>query len=67
MTFNRFVRVCEKYKFTFSLTSYFGLKLVIRPYHTYKNIEITEKHSNYRKLFKRAIKEMKEYRKINRS
>lgn len=67
MTFFRFVRACRKYNFTFALSTYLELKLIIRPYHTYKNIEIVEEYPNYNRLFKRAIKEMKEYRKINRS
>jgi len=65
MSFLRFVRMCKKYDFTYMLSTYLKLKLTIRPYHTYKNIEIVDECYNYRKLFKKAVKEMKDYRKAN--
>lgn len=59
-----FIRACRKYKFTYAISTYGGLTIVLRPNNTFKNIEIEQKfYRNYNKLFLQAIKEMKKYRK----
>jgi hypothetical protein len=60
-----FVRACEKYKFAFSLSTYSELTLTLRPANTFESIVIKQGYyeSNYFRLFLRAIKEMKRYRK----
>ena len=63
MIFFKFVRACIKYGFTFTFSSYMSLKLVLRPNDTFKNIELIEEYPYYKKLFKKGIKTMKEYRK----
>lgn len=62
MRFARFIRACRKYRFTFVLTTYGGFKVVLRPNETFENIEVVDNNADYRKLFKSAIKAMKEYR-----
>lgn len=47
--------------FTFILSTYSGLELVLRPINTFDNIKIKVDHRNYKKLFKQAIKKMNEY------
>lgn len=66
--FFRFIRACKKYKFTFALSTYGGLTLVLRPNDTFENIKFDEGYcyNGYHRLFKKAIKEMKEYRKKNK-
>jgi hypothetical protein len=60
-----FVRACEKYRFTFSLSAYNELILTLRPANTFESMVIKQGYyeSNYFILFLRAIKEMKRYRK----
>ena len=62
MWFIRFIKACRKYKFTFVLSTYNKLKLTLRPNNTFEKIEIVEEYYCYKKLFKRAIKKIKEYR-----
>lgn len=60
-----FFRACKKYRFTFVLSTYNGLKLILRPNNTFKNIELKGKYRdvpNINKVFLKAIKEMKKYR-----
>lgn len=64
--FLRFVNACYIYRFTFALSTYNGFTLILRPNDTFENIEIKEKFYNlftFYKVFSKAIKEMKEYRK----
>lgn len=63
MLFFRFARACVKYKFTFALSTYNGLTLILRPHNTFDNINIKEIDFNFYRLFSKAIKEMKKYRK----
>ena len=49
--------------FTYLLNTYSGLELILRPKNTFDSIKIRVGYSNYHKLFKQAIKAMKEYRK----
>lgn len=60
-----FVRACRKYGFTYSLGSYHGLLLILRPNNTFENIEIRQEYyrCNYFKLFFKAIIKMRAYRK----
>ena len=63
MWFWLFLRACRKYKFTYSLYSYHGLVLDLRPSNTFEDIHLKEDYcnKNYNKLFKKAITEMKRY------
>lgn len=65
MGFRRFIKTCEKYQFTYALSTYGGLTLVLRPRNTFENITLKQDFGDYRKLFKKAISEMKSYRKIH--
>lgn len=60
-----FVRACRKYGFTYALGSYHGFSLILRPNGTFENIEIKQGfyECNYFKLFWKAIRAMKDYRK----
>lgn len=60
--FSLFIMACYMYKFSFVLSTYGGLNLILRPDKTFKNIEIEERDYCYNRLFKKAIKEMREYR-----
>ena len=66
MIFFKFIRACNKYRFSFVLSTYGKVTLVLRPKNTFENINLEEKYLDYcsiYKLFSNAIKEMKEYRK----
>lgn len=63
-----FTKVCEKHGFTFSLSTYNGYTLILRPHGSFCNFDNIEIKQNcfecsYFKLFMKAIKEMKAYRK----
>ena len=61
MMFWLFRKACKKYKFTYALNivSGSGIKLILRPYYTFENIDIdSEKYSI---IFIKAIKAMKHY------
>lgn len=60
-----FIKACEKYGFSYALSSYNGLSLVLRPSGTFENIEVKQGfyEYNYFKLFGNAIRTMKDYRK----
>lgn len=62
MGFWRFQRACYKYQFSFVLSTYCGLTLMLRPHNTFENINLSEPTYQYSKLFNKAIKTMKEYR-----
>lgn len=59
-----FTKACEKYGFSFSLNTCNGMTLTLRPVGTFATIEIKQAcyECNYFKLFLKAIKEMKAYR-----
>ena len=60
-----FLKACKRYAFTYALSSYGGLTLILRPINTFNNVVIEEKFTefdNYLTLFFNAIKEMKRYR-----
>lgn len=61
--FFKFVRACRKYRFTFALSTYGGLTLILRPNNTFENIEIKEECIDYMSMFPKAIRVMKKYRK----
>ena len=64
MWFWLFRKACIKYHFSYALSnvSGFGLKLVLRPHCTFENINVEVRYyDEYRKLFRKAIKTMKEY------
>ena len=65
MMFYIFIKACEKYGFSYALSSYNGLSLVLRPAGTFENIEAKQGfyECNYFKLFWKAIMAMKDYRK----
>ena len=63
MIFFRFVRACSKYHFTFVLSTYGSLTLILRPINTFENITIKDEcYNSYTKIFKQSIKAMKQYR-----
>lgn len=62
MMYNIFLKMCRKYRFTFALSTYGSLSLILRPNDTFKNIQLGEEYHKHNKLFFRAIKEMKKYR-----
>ena len=66
MIFFRFIRACKKYRFTFVLSTYGGLSLILRPNDTFENIKLEEKYIDYYKILLKGIKEMKKYRKRRR-
>ena len=61
MWFLRFIKACRKYYFTFTLSTYCGLELLVRHSSELHNIKINVDCNNYNKLFREAIKVMKEY------
>lgn len=63
MIFFRFANACVKYKFTFALSTYNGLTLILRPHNTFENINVKESDCDFYRLFAKGIKEMKRYRK----
>lgn len=63
MAFFMFVRACKKYRFTFALSTYGGISLILRPNNTFENIKFNEECFNLNQMFLKAIKEMKKYRK----
>ena len=61
MIFFRFVLACRRYRFTYALSTYGGITLILRPNNTFENIKIEGDYS-YHRLFGKAIVEMKKYR-----
>jgi hypothetical protein len=62
MMFWLFRRACRKYHFSYVLSNVSGVKLVLRPHCTFENINLeVQYYDEYRKLFRKAIKTMKEY------
>lgn len=61
--FSIFVKVCKKYEFTFALSTYNNLTMILRPNNTFENIDVDLDCYNYNKLFLKAISIMKQYRK----
>lgn len=61
MIFHKFIRACKKYNFNFAINTFGGLTLTLRPNNTFESIKINE--NSYRKLFLKAIKAIKKYRK----
>lgn len=70
MWFLLFIKACRKYQFTYSLYSYCYLRLDLMPINTFEHIKVKEDcycyNKNYNKLFRKAIKIMKEYRNNNK-
>lgn len=63
MLFWRFVRACRKYNFTYVLSTYGSMELILRPNDTFENHTIHVDPGMYQELFTMAISEMKRYRK----
>lgn len=63
MIFFRFIRACKKHRFTFVLSTYGGLSLILRPNDTFENIKLEERYLDYYKILLKGIKEIKKYRK----
>ena len=62
MWFWLFLRACKKYHFSYALSNVSDVKLVLRPHCTFENINLEVRYyEEYRKLFRKAIKTMKEY------
>lgn len=60
-----FVKACKKYKFSYTLNTSSGFTLTLHPNNTFVVIEIKQNYfeCSYFKLFLKAIKKMKLYRK----
>lgn len=65
MIFWFFVMACEKYKFTFTISTHGMLTSILIPNDRFITIRINQglKSREFNKLFIKAIKEMKRYRK----
>lgn len=64
MSFNKFVKACKKYGFTFNMYTFGGVfHLTLHQNNTYKKIEIKGSYNRYDLLFLNAVKKMKEYKK----
>lgn len=65
MMFYIFVRACEKYNFDFSVNSNSIQAMSLRPKNTFEGITVERDYFdwNFNKLFIKAIKIMKRYRK----
>ena len=60
-----FVWACKKYGFSFSLTTHGQISIMLTPTDTFESIYVNQSNYsyNFNKLFLKAIKEMKLYRK----
>lgn len=60
-----FIIACKRYKFTYALNAIHGISLCLHPYNSFGSIDIAQEYyeHNYNKLFFKAIKKMKWYRK----
>ena len=64
MMFSIFVNACKKYRFSFSLSTHGQIAIMLKPNNAFGNIYINQGyHDNFNKIFLKAIKEMKRYRK----
>lgn len=63
--FTIFAWACRKYGFSFSMTTHGQINIMLRPNDAFENIYVNQSSYNYNlsKLFLKAIKEMKLYRK----
>ena len=66
MMFHFFIKACKKYNFDFVLSTCGGLTMTLHPKNTFESINVNQGYYvyNFRKLFKRSIKEMKKYREM---
>ena len=60
-----FVWACKKYGFSFSLTTHGQISIMLTPTDAFESIYVNQSNYsyNFNKLFLKAIKEMKLYRK----
>ena len=60
-----FIKACKKYRFSYILNINSGFVLTLHPNNTFETIEIKQEYyeCSYFKLFLKAIKKMKWYRK----
>lgn len=60
-----FLRACKKYRFSYSLSAVSELTIALHPNDALGFVEVKQEYydSSYFKLFLKAIKKMKEYRK----
>lgn len=64
MWFFLFLNACKKYGFRYELSDYCELTLLLMPINSFENIELKFNYYCYNKIFKKAIKTMKEFRKV---
>jgi hypothetical protein len=62
-----FLRACKKYRFDYTLHALNGFIVTLRPKDNFGFVEVKQEYydKSYFKLFVKAIKKMKEYRKEN--
>lgn len=65
MIFNRFKRACNKYGFTFVLSTYGSVSLVLRPNNTFTNFHLSNENNNLNQLLLAGIEKMRVYRKFH--
>lgn len=60
-----FIEACRKYGFSFSLTTHGQASIMLMPNNKFEHIYVNQNcySYNFNKLFLKAIKEMKSYRK----
>ena len=65
MMFFIFIKACKKYGFTYAINANNGLILALYPNDAFGFIEVKQEYyeQNYLKLFFKAIKKMRTYRK----
>lgn len=63
--FTIFVLACKRYKFAYTINAIHGVSLCMYPYDSFGDINVSQEYYeiNYTKLFIKAIKKMKWYRK----
>lgn len=63
MWFWLFTKACRKYNFFYALSDYWNLEIVLNPiYEINTHLNVFEDSGSYYRLFRKAIKTMKEYR-----
>lgn len=62
MSFEHFRKLCEKYKFVYSLTStaFNGIRLKLRPFDSFNHVELIDHTGDYSKIFTKAVDHMKQ-------
>lgn len=62
MSFDHFRKLCEKYRFVYSLTStaFNGIRLKLRPFDSFNHVELVDHTGDYSKIFAKAAEHMKQ-------